>query len=113
MNDREKFAVLKNTQALRTLHYIRLGFSPQDLLYMKVATQFLPALVSAGALKQNEDGYTITKTGLSALNANEDRKKAVSREPVLWKPLVSPRHPRQDDIDKFRAIPSLVTGEKK
>jgi hypothetical protein len=77
----------------------------------------IPRLNKGGyIMKLDHDTYALTARGFAAIKEKHEKKeagvKAAAREIIKQGTLKLPRHPRQDDMDSFRSIPSIWNGER-
>jgi hypothetical protein len=108
--------LIDNPWSIEVLMLINNGMSDKKRLWqIGERSLLIPRLNKGGYLmKLDHDTYALTARGFAAIKEKHEKKeagvKAAAREIIKQGTLKLPRHPRQDEMDALRQIPSVFNG---
>jgi hypothetical protein len=106
-----------NPEALKILNLINTGFNTkEDFEVFSVNSDLLMGLLKGNYIQKfYGEQFTLTHRGYKAIKGDTGKPKGIKADPrelVTRGELKFKPHPRQADMDAFRAIPSLWNGER-
>ena len=107
-----------NPEVIEILKLVHIGLT-KDELHKQIGANYdhvSNLLKTRYLINATDDFLVLSEKGREAIGLNKKNHKpgikAANKSPAPTKPLNLPRHPRQDEMDALREIPSVFNGER-